>query len=591
MRDAPKGKYEKKEKNVLMTPFVLGGVVMFMLFIMLKVYQSSLDPGLHKFEADNLIVGCGLSGALLAYFHATLRNESSVIIEKRNHIGGNVYDYVDDNGIRVSQYGPHFFHTNKEKVWMLLTRFSEWVLFENRALAQVGDKVVPLPVTIDTVNTLLSKNIANEEEMLKWLELTQVKYPNGPKNAEEAAQARVGKELYELLFKGYTTKQWNRDPTDLAASVTQRIPVRSNHDNRYFDDEHQAEPELGFTGLVERMLHHPKIKYFLDIDFFDFRTYYDIKKYKKIFYTGPVDAYFASLGFDKLEYRSLKFRLETQHVDKPGDYIQPCGQLNRPSIGIPYTRSTEYKWIPWKHNIKGTGSTVAFEYPSDDGEPYYPVPNPRNVELFEKYQKLAQKEEENNVYFIGRLANYKYFNMDDATLNAIQFYENLYHTKIPVIEQDLIVVTVTRPGQGVKPLVTQHFEPRNEPRLMELCIMGHAIREDGKTYWIVVENGEQPDVLVHSMMYKLGFYHFLYTSVGPTKDDDKQTTKALDYIRKNKMNEVAKVVNVKQNAQLDTSFFKQARIGKTGHDDAKPTSEAKQFCYSILRSLGVRDER
>ena len=189
---------------------------------------------------------------------------------------------------------PHFFHTKKEKVWTFLTQFSKWLPFENRVLAEVGDKVAPVPVGIDTVNILMNQSIVNEAEMQKWLELTQVKYPNGPANAEEAAKARVGEELYDMLFKGYTMKQWDRDPKDLAASVTQRIPVRTNRDERYFSDPHQAEPEWGFTGLIKNMITHPKIKYYLNIDFFEFRQTHDITKYKKIFYTGPVDQYFVS---------------------------------------------------------------------------------------------------------------------------------------------------------------------------------------------------------------------------------------------------------------------------------------------------------
>lgn len=184
-----------------------------------------------------------------------------MIIEKRDHIAGNMYDFVDGNHIRVSLYGPHFFHTKVEKVWTYLTQFATWLPFENRVLAEVGDKVAPVPVGIDTVNILMNQTIRNEEEMIKWLEMTQVKYPDGPENAEEAAKARVGEDLYNMIFKGYTTKQWDRDPKDLAPSVTQRIPVRTNHDERYFSDPHQVNtkqpspPPLPPTGSVRASLH------------------------------------------------------------------------------------------------------------------------------------------------------------------------------------------------------------------------------------------------------------------------------------------------------------------------------------------------
>lgn len=557
--------------------------------------------GADPYDADNLIVGCGLSGCILAYLHA-LKGETSVIIEKRDHIAGNMYDFVDSNNIRVSLYGPHFFHTKKEKVWTFLTKFAKWLPFENRVLAEVGDKVAPVPVGIDTVNILMGEHIKTEAEMKEWLELTQVKYPDGPKNAEEAAKARVGVKLYEWLFEGYTTKQWDREPKELDASVTQRIPVRTNSDERYFSDPHQAEPEWGFTGLIKNMIDHPKIKYFLNIDFFDFRQTYDISKYKKIFYTGPIDQYFVSQGYEKLEYRSLKFQSVTNRTQKPGQFVQASVQVNRPSVTIPYTRSCEYTWIPWKPRPPAdqTASTIIFEFPSTEGEPYYPLPNPRNHELFAKYQQLAEQEErDKNVYFIGRLANYKYFNMDDAAQNAINFYEKLYGVELPVIEQDLIFVTTTHPGKGqsepVTPLTGQFYKPRFEMRLWTLCQLGHRILQDGGTYWIVVENGEQPDSLVKDLIFSLGFQHYAYYAVGPTavaEGDAPQLEAARAYVESNKIQLAP--VEVDDTRGYPADLFTTSRQGKkpAGEPDNWKTNDmamSAPFCREKLHQLGVLD--
>lgn len=440
--------------------------------------------------------------------------------------------------------------------------------------------------------------------------MTQVQYPDGPKNAEEAAKARVGDELYDMIFKGYTTKQWDRNPKDLAASVTQRIPVRTNSDERYFSDPHQAEPEWGFTGMIEKMITHPKIRYYLNTDFFDFRKTHDLTRYKKIFYTGPIDQYFVSQGYEKLEYRSLKFKTVTEHAKEPGGFVQPSVQLNRPHVDVPYTRSCEYTWIPWKPRPPpdSTASSLIFEYPSTDGEPYYPVPNPRNQELFAKYQKLAQQEEQDkNVYFIGRLANYKYFNMDDAALNAINFFEKLYNLKLPPIDQDLIFITVTWAGKGmaeeadIRPLKGQFYTPRFETRLWSLCRLGYKIRQDGGTYWMIVEDGEQPDSQVKDLIFSLGFQHYAYTFAGPTKKGQERVLPrqaALDYIAENKMDEHARVFEADDLKGYDSEVFHKLRSSK-GQDlgvherenwdkEDDDSHEADHFCANLLTDkLGV----
>jgi UDP-galactopyranose mutase len=232
------------------------------------VPYAELDP-----DADVLIVGAGLSGAILAYLHATLLNQRVLIVERRNHIAGNMYDYVDANGIRSSMYGPHYFHTVDERVWQFLNRFSEWHYYEYRVVANVtdinGKRIFPtIPINIDTANEVFGMHIQTATEMAEWLAKIQDKYPGGPKNAEEAARERVGKILYEKFFEGYTTKQWEKKPRDLYPLVTQRIPVWSKHDDRYFNDAHQAMPVQGFTGLIRSMLTHQNIRYLLNTEYF-----------------------------------------------------------------------------------------------------------------------------------------------------------------------------------------------------------------------------------------------------------------------------------------------------------------------------------
>eukprot|EP00804_Cyclotella_cryptica_P005533 CCRYP_003043-RA/>CCRYP_003043-RA protein AED:0.40 eAED:0.41 QI:168/0/0.5/1/0/0/2/0/427 len=371
---------------------------------------------------DNCIVGSGLSGSTIAQQYAAL-NQTCLVIEKRSHIGGNCYDYIDDETtIRVSLYGAHLFHTNSERVWEYVHRFGEWVNYEHRVLGKVEGKYVPIPVNIDTVNALFDLNIQNEEEMNEWLAKEQVKFSdsNGnvreAQNSEEVALARVGPRLYELIFHPYTLKQWDKEPSDLGPEVLSRIPVRNNRDGRYFSDNYQALPKEGYTSIIQNMLDSPLITVVTDTDYFRVK---DRIRCRRLYYTGPIDAYFNHLGWPKLEYRSLSFERAVQHNTQ---YFQPAAVVNHPQRRdhesgqeVDYTRIVEYK-----HFLNQTSDhTVYFiERSTDEGEPYYPVPNAKNKELYKRYQEMARKEE--GVRFVGRLANYKYFNMDEAILNALE---------------------------------------------------------------------------------------------------------------------------------------------------------------------------
>jgi len=369
---------------------------------------------------DIVIIGAGISGAVLAERYAST-GKNVLVLEKRNHIGGNCYDYYDEHGILVSKYGAHLFHTDYDDVWSYVNRFATWYDYEHKVLAKVDGHLVPVPVNINTVNKLLGLKIKSEKEMRVWLEQNQVKNDD-PQNGEEAAMARVGKVLYEKIFKHYTKKQWDRYPNELDASVLNRIPVRSNADDRYFSDTYQALPDGGYTAMFQRILAHPRIRVMLDTDYFDVRK--DITGYDKLFYTGPIDRFFDfkySLR-ENLEYRSINFVMETHNRE----YYQTNSVVNYPSLEDgDFTRIVEYKHMTRQKHAK---TTISKEYTVDitdpkTQEPYYPILNPRNQRIYERYKEAADKL--TDVFFVGRLANYKYFDMDDAFKNALDLFESL----------------------------------------------------------------------------------------------------------------------------------------------------------------------
>lgn len=369
---------------------------------------------------DIVIIGAGISGAVLAERYASM-GKKVMVIEKRDHIGGNCYDYYDESGVLVSKYGAHLFHTNFEEVWKYVNRFADWYPYEHKVLARVDGHLVPVPVNITTVNKIFGLNIQSEAEMVQWLKANQVPCED-PQNGEEAALARVGSILYEKIFKCYTKKQWDKFPSELDASVLNRIPVRTNFDDRYFSDKYQALPEGGYTKLFERILSHPNITVLLNTDYFDIK--HEISGYDKLFYTGPVDRFFDfkySLE-EKLEYRSINFVMETHDVE----YFQENSVINYPSLEDgEFTRIVEYKHMTQQKHSKTTISkefTVEITDPAVQ-EPYYPVLNPRNREIYNKYKEAADKLLD--VHFVGRLANYKYFNMDEAFKNALELFEKL----------------------------------------------------------------------------------------------------------------------------------------------------------------------
>jgi UDP-galactopyranose mutase len=360
-----------------------------------------------------LIVGCGLSGVVIAERIANKLNRKVTIIEKREHIGGNCYDYIDEEtNILINKYGAHLFHTNNGNVWDYVNNFDKWIRWEHKVLTFTDNKYVSIPVNITTINELCNENLQNENDVNIWLERNQVKYDT-INNSEEMAKSRIGNELYEKLIKDYTFKQWNKYPNELDKSVLERIPIRANFDTRYFNDKYQGLPHKGYTHFFEKILDNKNIEVKLNTDYFE---HIKNNNYDVVIFTGPIDSYFSDL--EKLEYRTIDF---TINRIKNMNYYQPNSVVNYPSKDIPYTRIVEYKHFL---NQKSNDTIIVSETTNDVGEPYYPVPNKKNLELYEKYKNLAKAEEKKNIFFVGRLANYKYFNMDEAILNSLKFFDD-----------------------------------------------------------------------------------------------------------------------------------------------------------------------
>ena len=355
---------------------------------------------------DFLIVGAGFAGCVLAERLANGSGKRVLICDKRPHIGGNAYDYYNEDGILIHKYGPHIFHTNSRDVFEYLSRFTEWREYQHRVLASVDGMLVPIPINLDTINKLYGLNLSAHEVRAFFEKVREKREP--VLTSEDVVVNAVGKELYEKFFKNYTKKQWDLDPSELDAAVTARVPTRSNRDDRYFTDKYQAMPRHGYTKMFEKMLDSPNITIALNCD------YRDVAKevrYAEMVYTGPVDSYF-DFCFGKLPYRSLEFKHETHDCET----YQPAPVVNYPNEQ-PYTRVTEFKYLTGQTHRK---TSIVYEYPQAEGDPYYPIPRKENADLYHKYKTLADKEK--GVHFVGRLATYKYYNMDQIVAQALTVY-------------------------------------------------------------------------------------------------------------------------------------------------------------------------
>jgi UDP-galactopyranose mutase len=333
-----------------------------------------------------------------------------LVVDRRDHIGGNAYDHLDDAGVLVHRYGPHIFHTNAQAVFDYLSMFTEWRRYEHRVLAHVRDQLVPIPINRTTVNRLFGLGLASDDEVARFY-AQRAESVGVPRTSEEVVVGAVGRELYELFFRGYTRKQWGLDPSQLDASVTARIPTRTNDDDRYFSDEYQAMPRHGFTSLFERMLDHPGITVRVGTDMRDVSHHL----YRGVIYTGPIDAYFDH-RYGHLPYRSLEFRFET--IDRP--LVQTVATINEPAEAVPYTRTTEFKHLTGQQHPR---TTIVREYPTAEGDPFYPIPRPENRALYERYELLAAST--SDVHFIGRLATYRYYNMDQVVAQALATFKKI----------------------------------------------------------------------------------------------------------------------------------------------------------------------
>lgn len=355
---------------------------------------------------DYLIVGAGFAGSVLAERLAAGSDKKVLICDKRPHVGGNAYDHYNDAGILVHKYGPHIFHTNSREVFEYLSRFTEWRPYQHRVRASVDGQIVPIPINLDTINTLYGLNLTSfeVEDFFK-----KVAEPiERVRTSEDVVVSKVGRELYEKFFRNYTRKQWGLDPSELDASVTSRVPTRTNRDDRYFTDTYQAMPLHGYTRLFENMLDHPNIKVMLNCD------YREIEKdipFDEMIYTGPIDSYF-DYCYGKLPYRSLEFKHETH--DTP--VFQAAPVVNYPNEQL-YTRITEFKYLTGQKHAK---TSIVYEFPKSQGDAYYPVPRKENADLYARYKSLADATP--SVHFVGRLATYKYYNMDQIVAQALTSY-------------------------------------------------------------------------------------------------------------------------------------------------------------------------
>lgn len=357
---------------------------------------------------DYLIVGAGFAGSVLA---ERLAHDGRRILlcDKRPHIGGNAYDHYDDAGILVHRYGPHIFHTNSAMVWEYLSRFTKWRPYEHRVLASVDGQQLPIPINLDTINRLYGLSLTSFE--LEGFLAKLAEPVERVQTSEDVVVGKVGRQLYEKFFRGYTRKQWGLDPAELDASVTARVPTRTNRDDRYFTDTYQAMPLHGYTRMFERMLDHPNITVVLNCDYRDLAG---VVPHREMIYTGPVDAFFDYV-YGPLPYRSLEFRHETLPMAR----FQSVGTVNFPNEHA-YTRVTEFKHLTGQEHQQ---TSVVYEYPRAEGDPYYPVPRPENAALYERYRELAKATA--RVHFVGRLATYRYYNMDQVVAQALTLYADL----------------------------------------------------------------------------------------------------------------------------------------------------------------------
>ncbi len=366
---------------------------------------------------DTLVVGAGYAGAIMAEQLVNRCGQRVLVIDRRDHIAGNAYDYYDEHGVLVHKYGPHIFHTKSEKVVEYLSRFTEWRPYEHRVVARVDGKLVPMPINRTTLNMLYDVELKTDADATQFLS-DRAEPIEHIRTSEDVVVAKVGRELYEKFFRGYTRKQWERDPSELHASVCARIPIRTNEDDRYFGDWFQNMPTEGYTAMFERILDQPGVEVALNTDYYDAADEID---YDHLVWTGPIDRFF-DYRFGALPYRSLEFEFRNEPTPDEG-LLFPAASINEPSEEVPYTRRTEFRHMTGQGHVS---STYAIEYSRSEGDPYYPIPRDDTRALYKQYEALAAELPE--VTFVGRLARYQYLNMDQVVGQALATAEKLIAT-------------------------------------------------------------------------------------------------------------------------------------------------------------------
>jgi UDP-galactopyranose mutase len=376
------------------------------------IVAPAIRPAGRNKPFDYMIVGAGFAGSVLAERLTSQLGKRVLLVDRRPHVGGNAYDEKDAGGVLMHKYGPHIFHTNSEEVFRYLSQFTKWRPYEHRVLASVkGGLHVPMPINRTTLNMLYGLNLQTEADAEAFL-ASRAEPVEKIRTSEDVVISQVGRELYEMFFRGYTRKQWGMDPSELDKAVTARVPTRTNTDDRYFTDKFQAMPLDGYTRMFENMVDQKGITTELGVEYEDVR---DEAAFDRLIFTGPIDEYF-DYRYGKLPYRSLRFQHET--LDQP--WFQPVAVVNYPNEETPYTRVSEYKHMTGQECDK---TTITYEYPSAEGDPYYPVPRPENQALYKKYEALALETPE--VHFVGRLATYRYYNMDQVTGQALATFRRI----------------------------------------------------------------------------------------------------------------------------------------------------------------------
>ena len=363
-----------------------------------------------KDRFDYLIVGGGFAGSVLAERLASQLDKKVLIIDRRSHIGGNAYDCLDVAGVMIHRYGPHIFHTNAQRVIDYLSRFTEWRPYEHRVLGHVDGKLVPIPINLTTINTLYGLNLdsAGAAEFLAARATPSTTITS----SRDVVVSQVGEELYQKFFEGYTRKQWGLDPSQLDKAVTSRVPTRTDADDRYFQDKFQCMPLEGYTRMFERMTDHPNISFMPNTDYAQVKDSID---FGELIYCGPVDEYFG-FCYGKLPYRSLRF----EHTTLDQDQFQTVAVVNYPAPEVPFTRITEYKHLTGQQHPK---TSITREFPTAEGDPYYPIPAAENAVLYKRYEELAERTP--GVKFTGRLGTYRYYNMDQVVAQSLTLFSKI----------------------------------------------------------------------------------------------------------------------------------------------------------------------